>query len=158
LKRCLSCGDTFVDVGWRCPRCGRSPATIQGFVAFAPALSDGQEGFVPEAHAVLDRRQDPRFWFRAGNRLGGGPGLRFAPKAAAVMEIGCGTGYVIMALQRALPDARICGSEVDAGALPLARQRAGAAIELFQMDARAIPFTAEFDLLCAFDVLEHVEE
>jgi SAM-dependent methyltransferase len=29
---------------------------------------------------------------------------------------------------------------------------------LFQMDARKIPFESEFDVIGAFDVLEHIEE
>jgi SAM-dependent methyltransferase len=102
--------------------------------------------------------QDQSFWFRARNRLIGDLVRRYASHAAVVMEIGCGTGFVLAGLQRALRDAHLVGSEVDAGALPLARTRVGAAVALLQMDARAIPFSNEFDLLCAFDVLEHIED
>jgi SAM-dependent methyltransferase len=51
----------------------------------------------------------------------------------------------------------LAGSELFPEGLPFARRRAPGA-ELFQMDARAIPFAAEFDVAGAFDVLEHVEE
>jgi SAM-dependent methyltransferase len=158
LKRCLACAGSFDGAAWRCPHCGHEPTTINGIIAFAPTLSDGQENFAPEAHALLDRLQDQYFWFRARNRLIGDLVRRHAPRAGTAMEIGCGTGYVLAGLQRTLPDARLVGSEVDAGALPLARRRVGETIALFQMDARAIPFSDEFDLVCAFDVLEHIEE
>ena len=52
---------------------------------------------------------------------------------------------------------RVAGSELHAEGLPFAARRAPGA-ELMQMDARRIPFCAEFDVVGAFDVLEHIEE
>ena len=125
---------------------------------FAPHLTEGNENFEPEAQDWLDRVQAGSFWFRARNRLIIDLVHRFMPTAGSVLEIGCGTGYVLKALREALPASRIFGSEVDRHALALARRRIGDDIGLFQMDARAIPFSDEFDLICAFDVIEHVDE
>jgi SAM-dependent methyltransferase len=52
---------------------------------------------------------------------------------------------------------RLVGSELSVRGLEIARRRLPDA-ELLQMDARQIPFDSEFDLVGAFDVIEHVDE
>ena len=49
------------------------------------------------------------------------------------------------------------GSEIYSEGLDYAANRVKRAA-LFQMDARDIPFESEFDVIGAFDVLEHIEE
>jgi SAM-dependent methyltransferase len=112
----------------------------------------------PDAHHRLDRLQDSSFWFRVRNRLVVDLVRRYFPVAERVLEIGCGTGYVLWALQSALPQSRLSGSEIYVNGLSYAANRVGPQVSLFQMDARDIPYVAEFDLICAFDVIEHVEE
>jgi SAM-dependent methyltransferase len=158
LKRCLNCAHLFANAGWNCPNCHVAPTTVNGFIAFAPSLSDGSDGFIPECHALLDRLQDQSFWFRARNRLIADLILRFASDANVVLEVGCGTSYALSALRKVLPRAYLFGSELDGNALLLAKARTDSSVELFQADARMIPFTEEFDLICAFDVLEHIDE
>ena len=158
MKRCLQCEFAFADVGWSCPECGHAPQIVDGFLAFAPALSSNNEDLFPQTHAQLDYVQGGSFWFRARNRLITYFVRQYARDAGAALEIGCGTGYVTAALRAVLPQARLCGSEIDAGALSFAQRRLGTGVELFQMDARALPFVEEFDLVCAFDVLEHIHE
>jgi SAM-dependent methyltransferase len=112
----------------------------------------------PDAHHRLDHLQGSSFWFRVRNRLVMDLVRRYFPKAERVLEIGCGTGYVLRALQGALPRSRLSGSEIYVDGLPYAANRVGPEVSLFQMDARDLPYAAEFDLICAFDVIEHVEE
>lgn len=50
------------------------------------------------------------------------------------------------------------GSEIYSNGLDYAAKRLGDRVELYQMDAKAIPFTAEFDLIAACDVLEHIDD
>ena len=49
----------------------------------------------------------------------------------------------------------LCGSEIYTVGLAFAGKRVSKA-RLFQMDARKLPFEDEFDLIGAFDVLEHI--
>ena len=73
------------------------------------------------------------------------------------MEIGCGTGFVLSGIADVNPQLKICGSEIHSAGLSYAADRVKHAT-LFQMDARNIPFENEFDVIGAFDVLEHIAE
>jgi SAM-dependent methyltransferase len=74
------------------------------------------------------------------------------------LEIGCGTGFVLAAFAQARPWLRLIGSEIHPSGLRFARQRLGDRAEFVQMDARIIPASDAFDLVGAFDVLEHIFE
>jgi SAM-dependent methyltransferase len=82
---------------------------------------------------------------------------QYFPTMTSALEIGCGTGFVLKALAETFTQARLAGSEVFREGLAFAAERVPSA-ELFQMDARRIPFQGEFDVIGAFDVIEHIEE
>jgi SAM-dependent methyltransferase len=71
--------------------------------------------------------------------------------------VGCGTGYVLSGIAQAFPRARIAGSEIYTAGLSAAATRMPS-VELFQMDARKLPYEDEFELVGAFDVIEHILE
>jgi trans-aconitate methyltransferase len=64
---------------------------------------------------------------------------------------------VLQGLRDAFPDWRLVGSDLYEEGLAVAHSRLSG-IELVRADARALPWREEFDVACAFDVLEHVEE
>jgi ubiquinone/menaquinone biosynthesis C-methylase UbiE len=97
------------------------------------------------------------FWFRARNRLIVSTLRRHFPEGRSLLEVGCGTGFVLEALREAFPDWRLVGCEVYEAGLQVARARLSG-VELLQADARALPWRDELDVVGAFDVLEHVEE
>ena len=80
------------------------------------------------------------------------------PKARDFLEIGCGTGSVLLTMRKAFRHLNLLGSEQYPTGLIVARQRLGSGVTLLQMDARAIPARNEFDVIGAFDVLEHIRE
>lgn len=157
MKVCLSCQHRFDTSAWDCPKCHQSPAIQSELLAFAPDFSEASEGFEPEYHTQLYALEAGHFWFRARNQLIIQTLNRFFPNAKNLLEIGCGTGYVLSGIQQARPDMELYGSEVLAQGLHLAKIRLPSC-QFFQMDARRIPFENEFDLIGAFDVLEHIEE
>jgi len=124
---------------------------------FAPSLAEGNDGFRPEYFDGLSRVESGNFWFEARNRLIVWGLRRYFPMAKRFLEIGCGTGFVLSEIRHRFPDLSLFGSEVFSSGLALAEKRVPD-VELFQMDARRIPFQDEFDVIGAFDVLEHSDE
>lgn len=126
-------------------------------MAFAPELAADSEGFEANYFATLAQLEAGNFWFRARNRLIIWALQRYFSQAASFMEIGCGTGFVLSGVRQALPELILSGSEIFSDGLTFANERLPG-VELFQMDARRIPFREEFDVIGAFDVLEHIKE
>lgn len=157
MKRCPGCLAHYASVDWNCPACGFIPPVIDGFHIFAPGLAHGGAGFQPGAFAELAALEAGNFWFRGRNRLIVWALQRHFPRMRHYLEIGCGTGYVLAGVAQAYPQAKLTGSEVFSVGLPYAAHRVKKA-ELLQMDARCIPYVEEFDVIGAFDVLEHIEE
>ena len=156
MRLCLKCGARF-NGGWECPDCHHRPLEIEGFPAFAPALAKEGCGFRQDYFAKLAGLEAGNFWFAARNRIIIWALRRYFPEAANFFEIGCGTGFVLSGIRQALPDLELCGSEIFSAGLMFASSRLQG-VKLFQMDARRIPFENEFDVIGAFDVLEHIKE
>jgi len=157
VKICVSCGDTFESLDWKCPACGSRPPCVGGFLSFAPELADSNDGFSASYFSRLVELETGHFWFEGRNQVILWGLRKYAPGATNFLEVGCGTGVVLQAIGRCLPGMRLCGSEIFASGLPFAARRLPGT-ELIQMDARRMPFHSEFDAICMFDVLEHIEE
>jgi SAM-dependent methyltransferase len=151
----VSCERRLHGTSWTCPSCGFAPSVLDGILRFSPEPRG--DGFDPAAFARLVELEHGSFWFRARNRLLIWAMERYFPSAHSLLEVGCGTGYVLEGLHRALPHLRLTGAELHLQGLEHASRRVED-VELLQMDARAIPFDREFDVSGAFDVLEHIDE
>lgn len=151
----MRCSATLAGAGWTCGACGHQPSRIEGYLAFAPELAGRDEGYEAAYYSELYALEAGNYWFRARNALLAWALRKYFPHARSFLEIGCGTGYVLAGIAAAMPQLALHASEISSGGLPYAAQRAPRA-ELFQMDARAIPFTDHFDVIGAFDVLEHI--
>jgi len=103
--------------------------------------------------------EEKHFWFRARARViatiahhfagGFAPGYR-------VLEIGCGTGNILRALQEACAHGMVMGMDLFGEGLVHARRRSNC--PLVQGDVLAPPFGVPFHMIGAFDVLEHLED
>ena len=102
---------------------------------------------------------EDRYWWHAGLRdltlammrehLRAGP-------APAILDLGCGTGGNLAALQRELPQARLHGADLSPLAVSFARERGAGA--LCRASASALPYPdAAFDAVFALDVFYAVE-
>lgn len=158
MRLCRECGLPHVSDLAACPDCGWAPPLHNGFPAYAPELdAEGTAGFKPEAFGELARLEEGHFWFQARNRIILWAIERHAPAPRSILEIGCGTGFVLKALVKRFPRTRVTGSEVFTTGLVYAQRRVPG-VHLCQMDARDIGHVAEFEVIGAFDVLEHIAE
>jgi SAM-dependent methyltransferase len=145
------------DDAGHCPHCGYSPARIKGFVAWTSEAAQRGVHFDPRFFSELAAYEEQNFWFQARNALIVAMLRRYAPRMISFLEIGCGTGFVLKAVGEAFPGVRQVGSEVFVEGLSIAVRRNPQA-ELVQMDARVMPYVEAFDVVSAFDVLEHIAE
>jgi SAM-dependent methyltransferase len=145
-------------IGWSCRACGFALEVQDDIPILAPTLADTVAGFDPAIFEPLVKRESANFWFVPRNRLITSLLARYFPAADQFMEIGCGSGFVLSAIARARPWRRLVASELHPAGLVIARKRLGGRAEFVQMDARDIPAREAFDVIGAFDVLEHIEE
>lgn len=157
MRVCIACGTRFNSSGWECPSCHVTPKLIAGYLAFSPELAEDSRGFKASYFAQLANIEVDNFWFRARSRLLIWALHHYFPSAEKFFEIGCGTGFVLSGIENALPQLSLYGSEIYAEGLTYASRRLKKT-QLFQMDARHIPFQNEFDIVGIFDVLEHIED
>jgi SAM-dependent methyltransferase len=157
VRLCTECGKSFDSQGRKCPFCQHEPQRLAGHLAFAPELAEHNEGFEAKYFGNLVELEAGNFWFRSRNQLIVWALRKYFPEARDFLEIGCGTGFVLSGIRRAFPTLELYGSEIFSAGLSFAAQRLPG-VELFQMDARRIPFREEFDVVGAFDVLEHIKQ
>ncbi|MEI7788390.1 MAG: class I SAM-dependent methyltransferase [Chlorobiaceae bacterium] len=133
--------------------------TIDGFEAWAPEIAKTGTGkfFHLNSFKKLAVLEDANFWFNARNELLIWALNQYFVAPAKYAEIGCGTGYVLRAVEQAFPEAEIVGTELFVEGLKFAAQRCSRS-KLVQLDARAIPYRNQFDVVGIFDVLEHIED
>jgi 2-polyprenyl-3-methyl-5-hydroxy-6-metoxy-1,4-benzoquinol methylase len=157
LRICPACGANHRARDWTCPACGRQPERRDGIVYFAPAASQGGRGDATYQHEELWKAEDSHFWFRARAKLLVWAVERHFPRVRSLLDVGCGRGAILFAMRRRFPSAVFAGAELIATPLRLARKRLPD-VDLYQMDARQLPFDREFDVVTSCDVLEHLDD
>lgn len=157
MKICLYCQSEYSASAIDCMHCSTTTPVINGFAAYAPEMAHNGGGFKADFFASLAALEAKNFWFRSRNKVISWVLNRYKPNFKSMLEIGCGTGFVISHLVKQFPDVKFSGSEIFTAGLSHAAKRVQSA-NLMQMDARKIPFINEFDIIGAFDVLEHIKE
>jgi SAM-dependent methyltransferase len=163
---CAACGagerfgvdEPVWPIGWHCASCGYVIPNSADIAMLAPELADTVSGFDPVSFATIADIETGNFWFVARRELIVGLVARFFPEARSFLEIGCGTGAVLQALKGARQWRRLAGSDLHPTGLAQARARMPEGVEFVQMNALAIPARAVFDLVGAFDVVEHIAD
>jgi SAM-dependent methyltransferase len=137
-----------------CPACGREFPCDGGILDLgAPADS---EDYPDDIDALLVDVEPRHFWFEARNELllATMRELVGPLEGRLALDIGCGTGFVLAALERAgiVP----CGLDMQLPVLRHARRRTRAL--LARADAAVVPFEHVFDVALLCDVIEHTPD
>lgn len=132
---------------------------IEGFECYAPYFISDKTHFPVDSFKTLYELEKGHFWFESRNRIIIGTMRRFLSnrEKSSVLEVGCGTGFVLEGIANAFPNFELEGTELYLEGLKFARSRSPH-LKFFQSDARALPFESKYDAICAFDVVEHIEE
>ena len=129
-----------------------------GFPVFG--MSGGAETVARDA-TYLDTQiraaETRHFWFRARLRLVQWTLRRYFPAAERLLDVGCGTGFVLEGVRQSAPSLALAGCDLRIETLDIARQRVPGAL-LFAADMTSLPFASEFDVVTALDVLEHMDD
>jgi SAM-dependent methyltransferase len=115
------------------------------------------EGYDPELFAEIAKLEDASFWFSERDRLILWALRRYAAGMRDFLEVGCGTGHVLAAVDGAFATARCVGVEPFDAALEIARERTGG-VELRRGTAASLGGDPAFDAIGCFDVLEHISD
>ena len=108
-----------------------------------------------DVYRQLAEVQEKHWWYEARRRiLHSFLHALSLPRNARILEVGCGSGANLTLLRQF---GEVKGVEPDAFARDWAKRVSGCEIEDGALPDR-LPFTGPFDLLCAFDVIEHVEQ
>jgi SAM-dependent methyltransferase len=131
---------------------------IDGIRCYAPEVALGEDDYPTSGFDVTAEVEARSFWCRTRNRILRRVFDRFVDRDRSidVLEIGCGIGGVLREL-RHVPNVRLTGSEIYLAGLRYAHT-ALPDINFIQLDATKMPFREEFDVVGAFDVLEHIKD
>ncbi len=131
---------------------------IDGIRCYAPEVALDCTDYPSDGFDVTADVAARSFWVRTRNRILAQVFKRFTDRSRPldVLEIGCGNGGVIDMLRR-IPNLRLTGSEIYLQGLRYAREKMPGVV-FIQLDATDIPFERAFDVIGAFDVLEHIQD
>jgi SAM-dependent methyltransferase len=134
-----------------------SPKAAIGLKEHVLNATDTDLGFKPNYFENLFQMEADSFWFRCRNRLIIWALKKYFADCKSLLEVGCGTGFVLTAVSEAIPKWELAGSEFFSEGLAYAKTRLPS-VDLFQLDARRMPFENRYDVIGAFDVIEHIVE
>jgi SAM-dependent methyltransferase len=154
VKVCVACGSSFDGREWECASCGWTAPVEEGVVRLTTIDTPGFEASAFERLAAIEAGH---FWFRARNKLLVWALGRHFPEARSLMDVGSGSGYVLAGFAQARPELALAAGDPYLEAFRVSAARVPSA-ERYQLDVSSLPFDQEFDVVCAFDVLEHVDD
>ncbi len=118
---------------------------------------DAHTVFGADLCSEIAKIEEESFWFKARAELITWGLKAFFPKARRFLDVGCGPGFVLMRIEKSFPLLSIYGYDHNTNALNLAahRLKRGRVVEF---DVRMMNSESKFDVIGAFDVMEHIQE
>ncbi len=130
---------------------------INGIKCYSLDVAESYADYPDEGFDVTAKLEAESFWARSRTRLIKNIINRYSQLRAETkfLDIGCGTGAVIQGIM-GNPSLKITGSEIYLGGLLYAKKKLPN-VEFIQFDVMQGKLPESFDMIGAFDVLEHME-
>ena len=130
---------------------------IEGVKCFSPEVANAYADYPDSGFDLTDKNAQSSFWVSSRNRLFKSIVYdHMAPSGKTkFLEIGCGTGNFIQQIVKN-KDLEITGSEIYLKGLLYAKKNLPDA-NFIQFDVTQGGVGEEFDLIVAFDIIEHIE-
>lgn len=158
MKQCVSCLQPLTAADWRCGACGYAPRTVNGWPSFVAGAVEGAKEFNRSVYTRMIACEEQSFYHRTRRRLILWALGSFFPGMRTFYDLGVGTGFVLDGIRSANPGLELYGSDLALDSLAITTERIGDAATLFHTEAARIPFAQHFDVIGAFDVVEHIQD
>jgi SAM-dependent methyltransferase len=111
----------------------------------------------PRLYRQLREIERSHWWFTGRRRIVLSALERLDVRAESILDVGCGAGTNLELLGERYPQSSICGIDVELDPLRFCLE--DRSVPVLQAAAERLPFdAASFDLISAFDTLEHVAD
>lgn len=157
MNYCNKCRHCLSFDFYECPNCGYRPKIIDNIPIHAPNLAFENDGFNTKDHAYLIEVEAGYFWFEHRNKILLWVLQKYFPMMVRFCEVGCGTGFVLQEISKSFPFVELFASDIYLNALSYVKTRVTNA-RLFQADLNQFPYVGKFNVVGAFDVIEHIDD
>ena len=134
------------------------PTVIDGIKCFSPEVANSYDDYPDGGFDLTDKSSEASFWVRSRNRLFKSIVKKFLAKGhkTKLLEIGCGNGGFIKTIAED-KNIEVTGSEIYVKGLSYAKKSLPD-VNFIQFDVSQGVLGETYDMILAFDVLEHIEK
>ena len=132
---------------------------VEGIKCYSLEEASRYDDYPSDGFDLTDKLEAESFWVSSRSRLLKKIIYKYSKefKKPKYLEIGCGTGTFIRALAQN-GTMEITGSEIYLNGLLYAKSKKLPNVEFIQFDASMGVLPGKFDIVAAFDVLEHIDD
>ena len=158
LLRCIKCNYDLIlnEKGYICQNCNFLYKKQNGIYLFHDTQSQEEKFFPEDAFSELFNSETNNFWFKVRNKIIKFFILKYVPnKKIKILDLGCGTGFVSQTIKS-------MGYSIDCldifhDALRFCMKR-NAGDDYYLSNLYLMPFSEQYNLISAFDVIEHIND
>ena len=132
--------------------------TINGIKCYSPDVASDYSDYPDSGFDLTDQNSESSFWVSSRNRLFKSLVQRYLASIGKTkfLEIGCGTGDFIKQIYKS-DNLEITGSEIYLKGLVYAKKNLPN-VDFIQFDVTQGSLGEQFNMITAFDVIEHIED